>query len=40
MVKDLIHNKMAQNSFGCNTDGLQTSEKNVGAIYETNEMGS
>ena len=32
--------KTYQNSFGCNTDGVFTSDKMVGAIQNTNECGS
>ncbi len=36
MVKDLA----PQNSFGCNTEGINTSDKMIGAIQMTTECGS
>ena len=38
MVKDF--SSTFQSSFGCNTEGIMTSEKQVGARMETNEIGS
>jgi hypothetical protein len=40
MVKELKVQKAYENSFGCNTDGVNTSDKMVGAIMQTNECGS
>jgi hypothetical protein len=37
MVKELGHQKV-QNSFGCNTDGVNTHDKDVGVMIETNEI--
>ena len=40
MVKELKVQKVYENSFGCNTEGVNTSDKMVGAIMQTNECGS
>jgi len=40
MVKDLIDHKTAQNSFGCNTDGVHVNSVHVDAIMKTTEMGA
>ena len=39
MVKDL-GTKKVQNSFGCNTDGPNTHDKDVGVMIDTNDSGS
>ena len=40
MVDELNRRKVAQNSFGCNTEGVKTTHTGVGAIVKTGEAGS
>lgn len=40
MVDDLNRRKAAQNSFGCNTEGVKTAHTGVGAVVRTGEAGS
>jgi hypothetical protein len=40
MVNHLKVNSAQQNSFGCNTDGIKTTDKMIGAIMKTTECGS
>lgn len=40
MVQELVRRKAAQNSFGCNTEGVKTTHAGVGATVRTGEVGS
>jgi hypothetical protein len=40
MVDELNRRKAAQNSFGCNTEGVKTTHTGVGTIVKTGEAGS
>jgi hypothetical protein len=40
MVDELNRRKAAQNSFGCNTEGVQTAHAGVGTVVRTGEAGS
>lgn len=40
MVQELVRRKAAQNSFGCNTEGVKTTHTGVGATVRTGEVGS
>lgn len=40
MVDELNRRKVAQNSFGCNTEGVKMAHTGVGAVVRTGEAGS